>query len=280
MALVGGCQVGAESVEWGEVLIQKSRGSSYGGDCLTCCCQEVSESCYKMDTTVEENPTLIVGLLAPSRAYTFSAVQRNLVSSSEVWKSIPGCLIVLIILVDKSIEVDAEGDDLSTKVPDLLGSECDGLEESKILAHAPYNLLFLMLIPLHQTHSCFYVLRDWLLAQDMLSGLNSFFDHRWLNAYRQGYDHGVNVFAGKEMMQGMVGCSRRVVVYSDGLSRLSGKLIGRSFGVGVYGFEGEDWDSLNDWKMLCVQDNVSVTAIIMLKEGDTDPSVRIFLPRG
>lgn len=111
--------------------------------------------------------------------------------------------------------------------------------------------------------SCFYILGDWLLAQHVLSGLNCFFDHGRLNANRQSYDDGIDVFASEEIFEGVIGCGRRVIVSLDGLRRAVGKVIGACFGARVDGFEGEESGCLNRWEMLCAEDVQSVRAITM-----------------
>ena len=165
------------------------------------------------------------------------------------------------------MDVDAECDHLSSKFLDLFGCERNGLEESEVLAHTPSLVAFLMLIPSYQMRGCFYVLGDRLLAQNVLSGLDCFFDHGWLNANRQGYDHGINVFAGEEMVKGMAGCGGRVIVCLDGLRRAFGKFVGGRFGTRVDGFEGEARVCLNCWEVLCVEGTHLAPAIMMSRKG-------------
>ena len=83
----------------------------------------------------------------------------------------------------------------------------------------------------------------------MLSGFDCFFDHGWLNAYRQRYDHGIDIFAGEEMVEGVTRCGRRVIVCLDGLSRAFSKFIGGCFGARVDGFEGEERGCFDGWEM-------------------------------
>ena len=88
----------------------------------------------------------------------------------------------------------------------------------------------------------------------MLSGLDGFLDHGWLNANGQSYDDGVDTLAGKEVIEGVGRCSRRVVVYIHRLRGFFGKLLGGCFGAGVDGFEGEGRGSLDGWEMLYKKD--------------------------
>ena len=175
------------------------------------------------------------------------------------------------MLINISIEVDAEGEQLSAKLLDLFGGECNGIEESKILAHTPYRLRLLMFVPFYQTRSCLYILRNRFLAQHVLPGIDCFFDYDWLNAYRQRYDDGINILTGEEIIKGMIGCGRRVIVCSHGFRSAFGKLIGGRFGARVDGFEGEERCCLDSWEMLCIEADSLVRAIMTLKGGeDTD----------
>ena len=67
----------------------------------------------------------------------------------EAGESIPCRPIVLIVSVDVCMQINAEGDDLSTKLLDLLDSERDGLEEPEVFAHAPDFFTSLVFVPPH-----------------------------------------------------------------------------------------------------------------------------------
>lgn len=113
--------------------------------------------------------------------------------------------------------------------------------------------------------SCFYILGDWLLAEDMLPGFNCFFNHGWLNADRQGYDDGIDILAGEKMVEGVAGGGRGIVVYLDGLSRTFGKFVGGCFGARVDGFEGEERGCLDSREMLCSED---IELVIVVDDND------------
>lgn len=162
--------------------------------------------------------------------------------------------------------VNAEGDQLSAKLLDLFDGEHDWLEEPEVLAHTPCLLAFLMFVPPYQMRSCLYILCDWLLAQHVLSGLDCCFDHGWLNANWQGYYHGIYVLVGEEIVEGVTGCGRRVIVCLDGLSRAFGKFVGGRFGARVDCFEGEERGGLDGWEMFCAEEIRLVKAITMMSK--------------
>ena len=105
----------------------------------------------------------------------------------------------------------------------------------------------------------------------MLSGLNGFSDHGWLNANRQGYNDGIDVFAGEEMIQGVAGCDRRVIVCPDGLRGTIGKFVGGCFGARIDGFEGEERGCLDGWKVFCAEDTDLAPANLMSRKGGHKP---------
>lgn len=99
----------------------------------------------------------------------------------------------------------------------------------------------------------------------MLSSFKCSFDYGWLNADRQGYNHSIDVFDSEEVIEGVAGCGRRVIICLDRLGRAFGKLVGGCFGARVDGFEGEERGCLDSWEMLWVEEIllVSCTAITM-----------------
>lgn len=84
----------------------------------------------------------------------------------------------------------------------------------------------------------------------MLSGFNGFFDRGWLNADWQGYNYGIDVFAGEEMIEGMARCGWRVIIGFDRLGRAFGEFVGGCLGARIYGFEREKGVRLDGWQML------------------------------
>ena len=91
----------------------------------------------------------------------------------------------------------------------------------------------------------------------MLAGLDGFLYHGWLNANGQSYDDGVDTLAGKEVIEGVGRCSRRVVVYIHRLCGPFGEFLGGCFGARVDSFEGEGRGRLDGREMLYEKDVAS-----------------------
>ena len=166
------------------------------------------------------------------------------------------------------MQIDAEGDHLSPELLDLLDSKRDRLKEPKVLTHTPYLLTSLVFVPPYQMRGCFHILCDGLLAQHMLPGFDCLLYHRRLNTDGQGYNHGIDVLAGEEIVEGVTGCIWRVIICLDRLICALGKLFGGCSGTRVYGFEGEDRSCLDGGEMLWTIP--SIIAMMMVREGDTN----------
>lgn len=77
----------------------------------------------------------------------------------------------------------------------------------------------------------------------------------------------MDVFAGEEMVEGAIGCGRRVIVCLDGLCGAFGKFVGGCFGARVDGFEGEESRRCLDGReMFWVEDIQLVAAMMIARE--------------
>lgn len=124
---------------------------------------------------------------------------------------------ILVLVLDEPKHLQAEGNQLSANLGNLVYRELERLEEAEVLGDRPNGLLpvqssQLILVPGQKLPGRVEVLCDGLLRQNMLPRLESLLDHIWLVQDGQGDNHGSDVSAAEEVIKRFASGGRAIEV--------------------------------------------------------------------